>query len=91
MPEETINVAIEGMHCGNCVYKIECEVEDLGGVTQSKVDLDKKLGTFTFDTTSSTGSNEILKKIEELGFKATLVNPKKFLYSTFSKYSINFV
>lgn len=67
----TINVSIEGMTCPSCVYKVECEVSDLNGVTEAKVDLANKRGTFTFDS-NLISADDIIKKINELGFKANL-------------------
>ncbi len=72
MTESTIEVAIEGMTCPSCVYKIECEVGDLEGVTNAKVDLNSKRGTFTFS--GPTKSADVINKIVEIGFKAQLAN-----------------
>ncbi|CAF0820745.1 unnamed protein product [Brachionus calyciflorus] len=71
MSEATVTVNIDGMTCGSCSYKIECEVGDLPGVKDAKVDLKAKTGTFTYDSSSSTGPAQIVAKINELGFKAT--------------------
>lgn len=73
MPDQTIQVSIENMKCGSCSYKIECEVGDLPGVKDTKVDLPSKLGTFVFDDAQPTGSTQIVNKINELGFPAKLV------------------
>lgn len=73
MSEATVTVNIEGMTCGSCSYKIECEVGDLPGVKEAKVDLAGKTGTFTYDTSSATGPAQIMAKINELGFKALQV------------------
>lgn len=70
--ENQIKVSIKGMHCGNCTYKIECEIGDLKGVEDVKVDLKSESGTFKFNPASIT-SDEIVKKIGDLGFKAQLV------------------
>jgi copper chaperone CopZ len=70
MSEQTVNVAIDGMTCGSCVYKIECELSDLEGVTEAKVDLQAKRGTVKM---TGLTPDDIVKKINELGFKAKLV------------------
>ncbi len=74
MSESTVEVAIEGMTCPSCVYKIECEVGDLEGVTNAKVDLTSKRGTFTLNGSGPTKSTDVVNKIVELGFKAQLAN-----------------
>ncbi len=74
MSDQTVEVSIEGMTCPSCVYKITCEVEDLEGVNTAKVDLDSKRGTFQVDKSGPTGAEQILNKINQLGFKAQLVN-----------------
>ena len=76
MSVATLNVKIEGMSCGSCSYKIECEVGDLPGVKDAKVDLAAKTATFSYDTSSSTGPDQILATIHGLDngkFKATKV------------------
>ena len=65
MSEQTVNVTIDGMTCGSCVYKIECEVGDMEGVQEVKVDLQAKRFTVKFDGLSP---DDIVKKINELGF-----------------------
>ena len=70
-----VKVNIEGMTCSSCSYKIECEVGDIEGVTSATVDLASKTGTFSYNPASSTaGPTQIVDKINEIGFKATLVS-----------------
>lgn len=77
MPE--VKVAIEGMSCSSCSYKIECEVGDLPGVTGAKVDLAAKQGTFDYEASNAAISPDaIVAKINELGFKAKLVSSHSF-------------
>lgn len=66
-------VRIKGMSCGSCTYKIECEVGDLPGVTEAKVDLKSETGTFTYESGSSVNPQQIVDLINKLGFKAELV------------------
>lgn len=74
------NVAIEGMTCPSCVYKIECEVGDMDGVLEAKVDLGSKRGKFKYDS-AKVQPQQIIAKIVENGFKAQLVNI--ILYQSF--------
>lgn len=78
---ETAKVEIKGMHCGSCTYKIECEVGDLPGVEEAKVDLKSEIGTFKFDPKSATGTQQILDTITKLGFTAKLVFETHFSHS----------
>ena len=68
----TVNVNIEGMTCGSCTYKVECEVGDLSGVTDAKCDLANKSGTFNLEAGAATTAEDIVNKINSLGFKASL-------------------
>lgn len=72
MSEKTIDVHIDKMTCGSCVYKVESEVSEIPGVSSAKVDLTSKSGKFTFDSSKLSGE-DIVKKINELGFVAKLV------------------
>ncbi len=67
------NVSIDGMTCPSCVYKIECEVSDLDGVSEAKVDLASKTGKFKFDN-EKLNASQIVAKINELNFKAALIS-----------------
>ena len=71
MSESVAKVSIDGMTCPSCVYKIECEVGDLEGVLEAKVDLGAKQGTFKYDS-SKINTDKIIGKIVENGFKAQL-------------------
>jgi len=84
----TVNVNIKGMHCGSCTYKIECEVGDLPGVQDAKVDLKTETATFTYDPNSATGPQQIVDQIKKLGFQAELVR-FQFVFFLTIKDSIN--
>ena len=73
MSETKVEVSIEGMTCPSCVYKVECEVGDLEGVKEAKVDLAAKRGTFVYDSSAKLTPSDIVNKINELGFKAALL------------------
>ena len=69
---ETINMNIEGMHCGGCATGIQMVTEQLDGVTSAFVDLDGKKGTWEIDTTKVT-AEKIIEEIVKLGYKANVV------------------
>ncbi len=68
----TLNMNIEGMHCGGCATGIQMVTEQLDGVTSAFVDLDGKKGTWEIDPTK-VDSAKIIAAISELGYKATVV------------------
>lgn len=67
---EEIELNIEGMHCGACATGIQMIATGLDGVEEAFVDYDEKKGTFKFDS-SKANKEQIIKAIEELGYKAS--------------------
>ena len=67
----TINLNIEGMHCGGCATGIQMVTELVDGVTLASVDLDGKKGTWEVDETKVT-PEMIIDEIVKLGYKATV-------------------
>lgn len=65
--------SIEGMHCGSCAAGIQMVLQNLNGVIKSSADWEKKSGEVEFDE-DKVKLNDILKAIEELGYKATPKN-----------------
>ena len=66
---EKIDLNIEGMHCGSCAVGIQMIVSGMDGVKSAEVSYEGKKGTFEFDTSKVT-KEQIIKSIEELGYKA---------------------
>ena len=73
---KTINVSIEGMTCAEgCAKHIEETIAEIPGMAQSKVNFDKKIALFSFDSTQ-VNTDVILIKIQSLNegqYKANLV------------------
>jgi copper chaperone CopZ len=73
---KTINVAIEGMTCAEgCAKHIEETIAEIPGMAQSKVNFDKKLALFSFDSTQ-VNTDAIISKIQSLNegqYKANVV------------------
>jgi Cu+-exporting ATPase len=69
----TVELHIEGMTCASCVYKIERETKKLKGMGEVGVTLLTSRGLFKYDKSSELGPRDIITKIENLGFKASLV------------------
>lgn len=68
---DTINLNIEGMHCGGCATGIQMVTEQLDGVSSAFVDLDGKKGTWEVDSVKVT-AEQIIEEITKLGYKATV-------------------
>ncbi len=58
------------MHCGSCAIGIQMLVSGMDGVKSVNVDYEGKKGVFEFDSSKVT-KEQIIKGIEELGYKAT--------------------
>lgn len=68
-----IELHIEGMTCASCVYKIEKESKKLKGMLEVKITLLTNTGLFKFDSNSQLGVRDIINKITDLGFTASLI------------------
>lgn len=68
---ETLQMNIEGMHCGGCATGIQMVTEQIDGVSSVFVDLDGKKGTWEIDPAKVT-ADKIIGAISELGYKATV-------------------
>lgn len=72
--KEKLNLRIEGMHCASCVSSIEKGLSALEGIDHSQVNLLLNSATVTFDR-GLLSEKEIIEKIHELGFKASIATP----------------
>jgi len=68
---ETLQMNIEGMHCGGCATGIQMVTEQIEGVSSVFVDLDGKKGTWEIDATK-VNAEKIIAAIAELGYTATV-------------------
>ncbi len=68
----TLNMNIEGMHCGGCATGIQMVTEQIDGVSSVFVDLEGKKGTWEIDETK-VNADKIIAEISTLGYKATVV------------------
>jgi copper chaperone len=64
----TLNLAIDGMHCGSCALLIDDALSDLPGVRTSSTSTKNRLATVVHDQRIS--PTEIIGTIEELGYQA---------------------
>ena len=63
---------IEGMHCGACSTGIEMFLSNTEGMISAKVDYNTKKAEVEYDD-SKLKDSDIIKTIEEAGFKASLM------------------
>ncbi|XRK15259.1 copper ion binding protein [Elusimicrobium posterum] len=67
---------ITGMTCSACSARVEKAVAKMDGVKEVSVNLLKNTMSVTFDA-AVTNTQEIIKKVEDTGYGATLQNAKK--------------
>lgn len=65
------------MTCSSCVYTVETNVKKLPGVKTAAISLALQRGTFTYDS-EVTGPRDIMTRIEDLGYVASIVNTKRW-------------
>jgi copper chaperone CopZ len=68
----TVELSIEGMHCGSCVALVEEALTEQSGVAAASVDLDRARAVVGFDP-SEIGVEELRAAIEAVGYAATPV------------------
>ncbi len=68
----TVELAVEGMHCGACVALIEEGLAEQAGVMAASVDLDSARAVVDYDP-SLVGLDELRSTIAEAGYSATPV------------------
>lgn len=61
----TLNLAIEGMHCGACVRRVTSALQGVDGVQVSSVEIG--LAKVTFDAEKTT-AKEISAAVDRIGF-----------------------
>ena len=69
MEKETLNLAIEGMHCGGCVRRVTVALEKLEGVEVVRVEV----GSAEIRRPAGQPEAPVLEAIGRLGFKAARV------------------
>jgi len=67
-------IKIDGMHCASCEKLVQEEFKDLKGIRESSVDAKKGTARVVADTPLE--ASNILKAIENAGYKATVIREK---------------
>jgi copper chaperone CopZ len=65
--ENTLNLAIEGMHCGACVRRVTSALQDVEGVTVKSVEVGS--AKIVFDA-AETSAQDITAALDRNGFPA---------------------
>ncbi len=65
----TVELSIEGMHCGSCVALVEEALIEQSGVAAASVDLDRARAVVGFDP-SLVGVDELRAAVEAVGYAA---------------------
>ena len=63
---KTLNIEVEGMHCGACVNKISNHFQNIDGISDTKVSLEKQ--TVTIIGSDGLSNMKIRNDLIELGF-----------------------
>ena len=71
-PTATIELAVEGMHCGSCVALIQETLEEQAGVTSATVDLDAARAVVGYDP-ARIDVDGLTAAVVEAGYAATPV------------------
>ena len=64
----TLNLSIDGMHCGSCVGRVEKAVKAVPGVQDIRVDLPKGAAHIRYQADATVDA--ILKAIDVAGYEA---------------------
>ena len=65
--ESTVELSVNGMHCGSCVARIETAVGNMKGVDSIQVDLTREIASINGDASI----DELISVIQGLGFEVT--------------------
>ena len=79
-------LALEGMTCASCAMRIEKGLGKLPGVKEASVNFASEQATVTYNPWQ-TGPEQMVQKVEELGYKATVLVPSASQVHTSSSVS----
>ena len=66
---ETIVLAVDGMHCGACMRKVEAELQGVAGVINARVNLSNRRAAVDVQSGRTT-SESLIEALEKKGYKA---------------------
>ncbi|MDP9172713.1 MAG: heavy-metal-associated domain-containing protein [Planctomycetota bacterium] len=68
---ETVNLSIQGMHCGGCASKVSAALKSVNGATVEHVAVGSARISFDPQKTSAAA---LIGTVDKLGFKAAAAN-----------------
>lgn len=68
---QVVKLAVAGMHCDNCVAKVDKALRGVEGVKDVKVDLKGEFADVTL-ASASVKSDALIKAVTDVGFEASL-------------------
>lgn len=68
---QTLKLAVAGMHCENCVAKVDKALRGVEGVKDVKVDLKKQTAMVTL-ASAAVKPEVLFKAVDDAGFKAAI-------------------
>lgn len=66
---KTVKLSVDGMHCEGCVSRVKSALDEVPGVTDVEVSLDRNEAEVTAD--DSTSEESFVKAVEEAGYSAS--------------------
>jgi mercuric ion binding protein len=70
---QTVNLDVQNMTCGICPITVKRALERVPGVTDAKVDFDKKIATVSFDP-DKTNAAALTKTTADAGYPSSIRN-----------------
>ena len=70
----SLNLMIEGIHCGGCVAKIERSAKALPGIEDARVNMTTRRLTATWEGATAVG-NDLVATLDDLGYGAVPYDP----------------
>ncbi len=67
---EDMKIKLSGLHCGNCVMKVQYRLEKINGVNKVAINLAKGEAIVEYDP-NATGFNAFQTAIQEIGYRAS--------------------
>lgn len=74
--EESVQFAVEGMHCSSCGILVDEALEELDGVVSSSTSVRRGRVVVQFDP-SRTSPRELAAAIVDLGYRVRLIDDEK--------------
>ncbi len=71
----TLELAVTGMNCSNCVRHVTEAIQGVAGVASAKVRLDTARASVRWQSEAATSAKEVLEAVRQAGYEARVVEP----------------